>query len=114
MRLKGSCIIYTAIKKVRWEDEEYELAANDGDYYISEPIETTRTRLSNGLLTLGLKCLDISIKLFDKYTNGNSCVEFECECDDDINVSTEMYIQGLKTYEWQDAENSLLEMHYKL
>ncbi len=112
MILSGSCIMYTAIRKVTWDDEDYELAANDGDYYITEPIEETTARLYNGLETLGFRGLNVSIKWFDKYREGNSCVKFECECDDNMHVKSEMYIRGIKTYEWQDEHDALLEIYF--
>lgn len=112
MRLNASCIIYTAIRKVTWDDDEYELAANDGPYYVAEPIEETRRRLGNGLAEIGFTLLNLSIKWFEKYGEGNACVEFECECDDNTQVNREIYIHGIRTYEWQDENNCLLEIYF--
>jgi hypothetical protein len=112
MIIKGSCVMYTALKKVTWESDEYELPAYVGDYYIQEPIEIIKNRLSNGLESLGLRCLDITIRWFDKYGQGNSCIDFECESNENKKIERDMYIRGIKTFEWQQEADSLLEVYF--
>lgn len=126
MRFYQRSTIFIASKKITKNDPKYYLKpkkdkSNDpfnilpekGDYYyIPEPIEETKRKISNAFAEIGCKLINIIIKLYDEYLDGNALVYMEYECDNIPPIGKETYIRGVKGFHYQDETECLLQIYF--
>lgn len=88
-------------RKVTYDDDDYELPAYDGDYFIRESDEILFARISKAMKNSGLNVIDCNVKWFDKY-KGIGLVEVNCTPDENIEIKQEMPVYGLPRDEYNN------------
>jgi hypothetical protein len=113
--IEGNCVLFAGLKYIDSDNEEHNGMLNEYNlyqaYWIQEPIELTTQRLKNGLETLNLNLLDINIKHYF-YEDGQLSINFTCEHNNDVQLFRDMYINGIKTFDWQDEVSCQLEITF--
>lgn len=110
LKYVGACIIFAGKEKVKeyYEDGTETICK---EVWIMETEEETKERLRNGLLSVGVKCEEITIKWTSECTR---CCECICLYNKPYQVyNSEFFIKGLS--EFEDNEHGYrcpLEFHF--
>lgn len=100
LKYHGSCILFCG----KYREKEY------GDL-VMETEEETKTRLINGLASVGVKCLHITFKWTDENQGTRSC-ECICEYNKPYEIHfSEFFIKGLTSFEF-DSENPNCQLEF--
>ena len=115
MQICGETCLFVGSQYINSDNEEHDGRLNEwgfyDEYWIQEPIEITIQRLRIGLQTLDINLINIEPKHYF-YKDGQLSINFICEYNDNIILETEMYIQGIKTFDWQNENDCLLEIFF--
>lgn len=106
LKYKGKCIIFAGKEKVI-DENEYD----EKWIWNMETEEETKTRLTEGLQSIGVKCESIMFKWSDIKEGQRSC---ECICyyNKPYQVYlSDFFIKGLSTFDF-DAENTNSELEF--
>jgi len=119
IKYEGKCIIFAA--KARWSDMNGEIPIDQYDQYdeddettlwIMEDEEITKTKLIEGLSSVGVKCESVTIEREDIHNNGVRFVSCICYYNKPYEVyNSEFFIEGLSQF--PPSRNCPLEFYFK-
>lgn len=102
----GDIIVYMSSRKVTYDNDDYELQAYDGDYFIRESDEILFERIAKAMKNSGLNVINCIVKWFNKY-KGIGLVEVNCTPDENVEIKQEMPIYGLPRDEFNSQQNKI-------